>query len=60
MDLRTVAALTLSVALTAFAVGWLGARLSDPGTDLSSAGLIPAGAPAESVRLDARGVTGNW
>ncbi len=60
MDLRTVAALTLSVALTAFAVGWLGARLSDSGPDLNSAGLIPAGAAPYSVRVDPRGATGNW
>ena len=60
MDLKLVAALTLSVAVTAFAVGWLGARLSHTEGGVHSAGLIPEGDEAFSVVLDPRGATGNW
>ena len=60
MDLKLVAALTLSVAVTSFAVGWLGARLSHSEGGVRSAGLIPERNESFSVVLDPRGATGNW
>ncbi len=60
MDLKVVAALTLSVAVTSFAVGWLGARLSHSDGGVHSAGLIPEGDESFSVTLDPRGASASW